>query len=84
MANDTLTFVFGGAVDIRTFRRVIDLFSRLADALSDGTDVKWLIDDLAPGSATTILPRSKVSSVITMPWEAPWNVERRPTTAAKL
>ena len=40
MANDTLTFVFGGAVDIRTFRRVIDLFSRLADALSDGTDVK--------------------------------------------
>ena len=55
MAGDTLTFEMGGRVEIGQLQRGIAQFSQLVAALTQGTGVRWVIDDLQPGSAVVTL-----------------------------
>ena len=55
MADDTLTFAMGGRVEIGQFQRGITRFQQLVSALTGNTEVKWVVDDLQPGSVVTTL-----------------------------
>ena len=51
MANDTLTFELGGRVELEQFNDGVARFRQLVSALTARTGVKWVIEDLQPGSA---------------------------------
>ena len=55
MAGDTLTFEMGGRVEVGQFQQGIAQFNQLVAALTQGTGVRWVIDDLHPGSAVVTL-----------------------------
>lgn len=55
MANDTLTFELGGRVELDQLHEGVTKFRRLVTALSPGKDVKWVVEDLQPGSAVITL-----------------------------
>ncbi len=55
MVNDTLTFVLGGQLEIAEFLRGIRLFHNLVRDLTKGKQVKWVVEELHSGSATTTL-----------------------------
>ena len=55
MANDTLTFELGGRVEIGQFHEGVSRFRRLVEALTPGRGVKWVVEDLQPGSAVITL-----------------------------
>ena len=55
MAGDTLTFEMGGRVEVGQFQQGIAQFAQLVAALTQGTGVRWVIDDLHPGSAVVTL-----------------------------
>ena len=55
MADDTLTFAMGGRVEIGQFQEGITRFQRLVAALTPRAGVKWVIEDLQPGSAVVTL-----------------------------
>ena len=55
MSNDTLTFALGGRVEIEQFQEGITRFRQLVVALTPRKGVKWIIEDLHPGSAVITL-----------------------------
>ena len=69
MANYTLTFALGGRVEIENFGHGMSLLHRLISALSRGSGVSWIIEDLQLGSAITTLrgeaeDSSKVEEIV--------------------
>ena len=55
MANDTLTFEMGGRVELGQFHEGVSRFRRLVGALTPRQGVKWVVEDLQPGSAVITL-----------------------------
>ena len=55
MADDTLTFAIGGRVEIGQFQQGITRFQQLVVALTHGSEVSWVVEDLQHGSAVTTL-----------------------------
>ncbi len=55
MAGHTLTFEMGGRVEMGQFQQGIAHFTQLVAALTQGTGVRWVIEDLHPGSAVVTL-----------------------------
>ena len=55
MAGDTLTFEMGGRVELGQFQQGVARFTQLVSALTQGTGVSWVIEDLHPGSAVVTL-----------------------------
>ena len=55
MANDTLTFELGGRVELGQFHEGIHRFRQLVEALTPRKGVKWVVEDLQPGSAVITL-----------------------------
>ena len=51
MTKTTLTFEMGGEVDIIRLKEGITAFNRLLSALTAGTKINWIVEDLQPGSA---------------------------------
>lgn len=63
MANDTLTFAMGGRVEIEQFQKGVTQLQRLVAALTPRGAVRWMVEDLQPGSAVITLRGESESPV---------------------